>query len=124
MHEKELDMIFGTDTDAKTSLDQLKEQIDEANKPEVLKEPINNKAEEIKTEETEQIEIDDSISSHNSSRIIEEKPIASNSVENTITNNSTVLENELPISTKNAEEVHTNTEIDDISSHNFVEEKF
>lgn len=122
MHEKELDMIFGTDTDAKTSLDQLKEQIDEANKPEVLKEPINDKAEEIKTEVEDKTE--DSISSHNSSRIVEEKPIASNVVESTITNNSTILENELPISTKNAEEVHTNTEIDDISSHNFVEEKF
>lgn len=105
-HLNELDILFGAETDAKNELDKLKEKLDEDNKPTVLKEPVGSdeKIEEITpVSETEQItknQIEDTVSSHNSSRLTEEKPIAGN----------------------NAESFNEHEKIDGmISSHNFVE---
>lgn len=124
-HEKELNILFGETTDAKNELEKLKETVDEENTPPIMKEPFANEQQEqisdnglqehiavveaVETisekEHLEEIEIveDDSISSHNSNRLVEEMPISNKNI-------------------SNPDDFHENDKVEEISSHSFVDE--
>lgn len=124
-HEKELNILFGETTDAKNELEKLKETVDEENTPPIMKEPFANEQQEqisdnglqehiavveaVETisekEHLEEIEVveDDSISSHNSNRLVEEMPISNKNI-------------------SNPDDFHENDKVEEISSHSFVDE--
>lgn len=117
-HENELDLLFGEGTDGRTGLEELKTAVELELTPDALKNPIaNEKQEQITPNELpENIteskdEVDESISSHNSPKLVEEQPI---------TNNSSRVE-EGTISNKNIEEMHEHEIVEEISSKNYQE---
>lgn len=128
-HEETLNLLFGEDTNAKNDLEKLAEEVILEKTPDILKQPLADNKENLvevakskeeektfieelgeKIEENQNIAsnkpidalVDDSISSHNSSRIVEEQPI----------------------SKINADTLHPNEEIMEISSHNNQTESF
>jgi len=128
-HEETLNLLFGEDTKAKNDLEKLAEEVILEKTPDILKQPLADNKENLvevakskeeektfieelgeKIEENQNIAsnkptdalVDDSISSHNSSRIVEEQPI----------------------SKINADTLHPNEEIMEISSHNNQTESF
>lgn len=124
-YENELNILFGETTDAKNELEKLKETVDEENTPPIMKEPFANEQQEqisdnglqehiavveaVETisekEHLEEIEVveDDSISSHNSNRLVEEMPISNKNI-------------------SNPDDFHENDKVEEISSHSFVDE--
>lgn len=118
-HENELDLLFGEGTDGRAGLEELKTVVELELTPDALKNPIANEKQEQITPnevpeeitESKETPLDESISSHNSTKIVEEQPI---------TNNSSRVE-EGTISNKNIEEMHEHELPDEISSKNYQE---
>jgi len=114
IHEDTLNLLFGEGTDAKTGLDKLKEQVEYERLPEALKDTIVKEKVEEKVEQEKQVE-KDTISSHNSTRLVEDLPITKNTDEETEEisshNSSRVLE----------EKEITQSNIQDMNNHNFFE---
>ena len=128
-HEETLNLLFGEDTNAKNDLEKLAEEVILEKTRDILKQPLADNKENLievekpkeeektfvedlgeKTEENLNIAsnkptdalVDDSISSYNSSRIIEDQPI----------------------SKINSDSLHPNEEITEISSHNNETQSF